>query len=89
MTHFCGFAIAELMKLAKMVGVMDEADHTYSVQGTWRLHRLANNISFVACVINSPSTFAHYLDLSNFLLESGLSYFWSFIHLSSVGLFCE
>ena len=29
----------------------------------------------IACVINSPSTFTYYLDLSNFILESGLSYF--------------
>ena len=29
----------------------------------------------VACVINSPMTFTYYLDLSNFILESGLSYF--------------
>ena len=28
-----------------------------------------------ACVINSPSTFTCYLDLLNFISESGLSYF--------------
>ena len=42
----------------------------------------------MACVINLPSTFACYLDLSNFISESGLSYF-SFNPLSPVGLFCE
>ena len=26
---------AELIKLAKMVGVMHEADHAYSIQSTW------------------------------------------------------
>ena len=28
----------ELIKLAKMVGVMHEADHVYSIQSTWYLH---------------------------------------------------
>ena len=32
---FDGFADAKLIKLAKMVGVMDEADHAYSIQSTW------------------------------------------------------
>ena len=27
--------IAELIKLAKMAGVMHEADHAYSIQSTW------------------------------------------------------
>ena len=67
--------MAELIKLAKMAGVMHEADHAYSIQGTWWLHRLATNVTFIACVINSPSTFTYYLDLSNVILESGLSYF--------------
>ena len=31
--------------------------------------------SYIACVINSPGNFTCYLDLSNFILESGLSYF--------------
>ena len=30
--HFCGFVMAELIKLAKMVGAMHETDHTYSIQ---------------------------------------------------------
>ena len=29
------FVKAELVKLAKMAGVMHEADHPYSIQGTW------------------------------------------------------
>ena len=29
----------------------------------------------IACVIHLPCTFTYYLDLSNFILESGLSYF--------------
>ena len=33
------------------------------------------HVPFLACVINSPSTFTYYLDLSNFISESGLSYF--------------
>ena len=27
--------MAELIKLAKMAGVMHEADHAYSIQSTW------------------------------------------------------
>ena len=27
--------MAELIKLAKMAGVMDEADHAYSIRSTW------------------------------------------------------
>ena len=75
----CGFVKAELIKLAKMAGVMHEADHAYSIQSTWSLHRLATDVPFIACVINSLSIFVYNLDLSNFLLESGLSYFFSFI----------
>ena len=33
--HFCGFSMAELIKLAKMTGVMYEADHAYPIQSTW------------------------------------------------------
>ena len=32
---FCGFVKAELIKLAKMEGVIHEADHAYSIQSTW------------------------------------------------------
>ena len=53
--------IAKLIKLAKMTGVMHEADHAYSIQNTWLLHRLATDVLFIACVINSPSTFTYYL----------------------------
>ena len=35
----------------------------------------ATDVPFIACVINSLSIFVCSLDLSNFLLESGLSYF--------------
>ena len=65
--------MAELIKLAKMAGVMHEADHSYSIQRTWWLHRLATDVPFIACVINSPCTFTYYLDLSNFILWSGQS----------------
>ena len=56
----------KLIKLAKMVGVMHEADHAYSIRSTWRLHRLATGLPFIAYVINLPCTFTHYLELSNF-----------------------
>ena len=39
------------------------------------IHRLATNVPFIACVIDSPNTFTYYLDLLNFILEPGLSYF--------------
>ena len=58
-----------------MVLIMHEADHAYSIQNTWRLHLLATDVPLIACVINSPSTFTYYFDLSNFISESGLSYF--------------
>ena len=57
--------MAKLIKLAKMAGVMHEADHAYSIWSTWRLHRLATNVPFIACVINLPCTFNHYLDMSS------------------------
>ena len=41
----------------------------------------------IACVINWQSIFVNNLDLSNFLLESGLLCFD--FHVSAVGLFCE
>ena len=39
------------------------------------MHRLATDVPFIACVINSPCTFIYYLDLSDFISESGLLYF--------------
>ena len=53
--------MVELIKLAKMAGVMHEAD-----QSTWSLHRLATNVPLIACVINLPCAFTQYLDLSYF-----------------------
>ena len=58
--------MAKLIKLAKMAGVMHEADQAYSIRCTWGLHRLATDVPFIACVINLPCIFAHYLELSNF-----------------------
>ena len=58
--------MAKLIKLAKMAGIMHEADHAYSIQSTWWLHRLATDVPFIACVINLPCTFTHYLELMNF-----------------------
>ena len=58
-----------------MASVMHKADRSYSIWSTWCLHRLATDVPFIACVIDSPSTFTYYLDISNFILESGLSYF--------------
>ena len=56
----------KLIKLAKMAGVLHEADHAYSIRSTWRLHRLATDVLFIAYVINLPCTFTYYLELSNF-----------------------
>ena len=58
--------MAKLIKLAKMAGVMHEADHAYSIRSTWWLHRLATDVPFIACVINLPCTFTHYLELLGF-----------------------
>ena len=49
--------MVKLIKLAKMAGVMHEADQAYSIQSTWRLHRLATDVPFIACVINLPCIF--------------------------------
>ena len=68
---FYGFSDGRIETLAKMAGVMHEAEHAYSIRSTWWL---ANDVLFIACVINSPSTFTYYLDLSNFISEFGLSY---------------
>ena len=59
--------MAKLIKLAKMAGVMGmhEADHAYSIRSTWWLHRSATDVPFMACVINLPCTFNHYLDMSS------------------------
>ena len=45
------------------------------VHGDYICITLATDVPFIACVINSLSTFTYYLDLSNFILEFGLSYF--------------
>ena len=65
--NFFGFVKAELIKLAKMAGVMHKVDHTYSIWSAWWLHWLATDVSSIACVINSQSIFVYNLDLSNFL----------------------
>ena len=44
--------VAELIKQAKMTGVMHEADHAYSIQSTWWLHWLATNVLFMASFIS-------------------------------------
>ena len=58
--------MAKLKELAKMAGVMHEADHAYSIRSTWWLHALATDVPFIACIINLPCIFTHYLELSNF-----------------------
>ena len=63
---FIDLPIAKVIKLAKMMGVMHEADHAYSIRSTWWLHRLATDVPVIACVINLPCIFTHYLELSNF-----------------------
>ena len=54
--------MVKLIKLAKMAGVMHEADHAYSIRSTWCLHRLAADVPFITCVTNVPFTFTHYLE---------------------------
>ena len=73
---------AELIKLAGMAGVMNEADHAYSIRSTWWLHRLATDVPSTACVINWQSIFVNNLALSNFFLESGLPYFDFYLSVS-------
>ena len=46
--------MVKLIKLATMAGVMHGADHAYSIRSSWRLHRLATDVPFIACVINLP-----------------------------------
>ena len=61
--------MVKLIELAKMVDVMYEADHAYSVWRTGDKNLSANNVSFEICIIHSASTFAKYLNLSK-LTES-------------------
>ena len=58
--------MTKLIKLAKMAGVMHEADHAYSIRSTWVLHQLATDVPFLACVIYLPCIFTHYLEFSGF-----------------------
>ena len=67
--------MAELIKLAEMAGVMYEADQANSGDYINYVLIIIIDYLFIARVINSPSTFTYYLDLSNFISESGLSYF--------------
>ena len=76
--NFCGFAMAELIKIAKMP-CMRKSPFLYTE------HLLIPSVRYrcVASATNSPSPFAcHYFDLLNLLSESGLSFF---THGSSVG----
>ena len=43
--------MVELIKSAKMVGVMHEADHAYSIRSTWWLDRLATDVPLPVLVI--------------------------------------
>ena len=45
---FWGFVMAELIKLAKMAGVMHKADRAYAIRS--RLHRLATDVPYIACL---------------------------------------
>ena len=65
-TCFPFLPMLKLIQLAKMAGVMHEADHASSTQSTWWMHRLATDVPFIAYVVNLPCTFTHYLKLSNF-----------------------
>ena len=60
--------MVKLIKLAKMAGVMHEADHAYSIRSTWWLHRLATDVPFIACVINLPCIFFPLLGVVEFLV---------------------
>ena len=55
--------MTKLIELAKMAGILHEADHAYSIQSTWWLHQLATDVPFIACVINLSCFFTHYLEL--------------------------
>ena len=60
--------MTKLRKLAKMTGVMHEADHAYSIRSTWWFHRLATDVPFIACVINFPCFFYPLLGIVGFLV---------------------
>ena len=60
--------MVKLIKLAKMAGVMHEADHAYSIQSIWCSHRLATDVPFIACVINLPCFFCPLLGVVEFLV---------------------
>ena len=53
--------MAELIKLAMMLGVKHEADHAFSIRSTWSLHQLTTDVPFITCVINSPCTFTYWI----------------------------
>ena len=68
--------IAKLIKLAKMqvscmrqimLALFRSLGHTLITSTSYR-----TDVPFIACVINSPSTFTSYSDLSNLILESVL-----------------
>ena len=55
------------LPIAKMAGVMHEADHAYSIRSTWLLHILSTDVPFIVFVINLPHIFfTYYLELSKF-----------------------
>ena len=60
--------MVKLIKLAKMAGVMHEADHAYFIQSTWWLHRLATDVPFIAFVITLPCIFYPLLGVVEFLV---------------------
>ena len=64
--YFDGFANGQIGKIS-----YDSGCHTWSRSCLLhpehlRLHQLATDVPFIACVINLPCTFTHYLELSNF-----------------------
>ena len=58
--------IGKLIKLAKMAGVMHEADHTLQYLEHLVIGSISYDVPFIACVINLPCIFTYYLELSNF-----------------------
>ena len=79
MIFFPRFVKAELIKLAGMAGVMHETQITLTLSvapGDYI------DVPSIACVINWQSIFVNNLDLSNFLLESGLPYFDFYLSVS-------
>ena len=91
MIYFCfRYVRAELIKLAEMLGVMHEEDHAHCIRSTWRLHRLATDAPFIACVIlKFTKYFCLQLRFVEFSLRIWIVVFLSSIYLSPVGLFCE